>query len=50
MAGIGRGLTSKDTAFVVTKVSESLVYEYVNLVFENQVDIEKQKMLNREVD
>ena len=39
----------KDTAFVA-KVSEQLVYEYVNLVLENQVDIEKQKMLNGEVD
>ncbi len=49
LACISRGLTPKDTAFVA-KVSESLVYEYVNLVFENQVDIKKQKMLNGEVD
>ena len=49
LACISRGLTPKDTAFVA-KVSEKLVYEYVNLVLENQVDIEKQKMLNGEVD
>jgi len=49
LACISRGLTPKNTAFVA-KVSEKLVYKYVNLVLENQVDIEKQKMLNREVD
>ena len=33
-----KGLTTKETAFVV-KVSENLVFEYVNLIKENQVDI-----------
>jgi hypothetical protein len=42
-------LTPKDTVFVA-KVSENLVYEYVNLISENQLDIKKQKMLNEEVD
>ena len=33
-----KGLTPKDTAFVA-KVSENLVFEYVNLIQENQVAI-----------
>lgn len=36
-----KGLTPKETAFVV-KVSEKLVFEYVNLIQENQVDINEQ--------
>lgn len=36
-----QGLTPKDTAFIV-KVSENLVYEYMNLIKENQLDIEIQ--------
>lgn len=38
---LSKGLTPKETAFVV-KVSEKLVYEYVNLIQENQLDINKQ--------
>lgn len=36
-----QGLTPKDTAFIV-KVSEKLVYEYMNLIQENQLDIKNQ--------
>lgn len=41
LACLHKGLTSKETAFVV-KVSEKLVFEYVNLINENQVDINEQ--------
>ena len=36
-----QGLTPKDTAFIV-KVSEKLVYEYMSLIHENQLDIKNQ--------
>jgi hypothetical protein len=38
---LNQGLTPKDTAFVA-KVSENLVYEYINLIHENQIDIKEQ--------
>lgn len=38
LACLHKGLTPKDTAFVA-KVSENLVFEYVNLIQENQVAI-----------
>jgi len=41
LACLHRGLSPKDTAFVV-KVSERLVYEYLNLIHKNQVDIKEQ--------
>jgi len=41
LACLHQGLTPKDTAFVA-KVSQSLVYEYINLIHENQLDIENQ--------
>lgn len=41
LACLHKGLTPKETAFVV-KVSEKLVFEYVNLIQENQVDINEQ--------
>jgi DNA-binding CsgD family transcriptional regulator len=41
LACLHRGLTPKETAFVV-KVSEKLVYEYLNLIQENQIDIKEQ--------
>jgi hypothetical protein len=41
LACLHRGLTPKDTAFVA-KVSENLVYEYINLIHENQIDIKEQ--------
>jgi DNA-binding CsgD family transcriptional regulator len=41
LACLHKGLTPKETAFVV-KVSERLVFEYVNLIHENQVDINEQ--------
>jgi len=41
LACLHKGLTPKDTAFVA-KVSESLVFEYVNLIQENQVAIKEQ--------
>ena len=41
LACLHQGLSPKDTAFVV-KVSKNLVYEYLNLIQENQVDIEEQ--------
>jgi DNA-binding CsgD family transcriptional regulator len=42
LACLSQGLTPKDTAFVA-KVSENLVYEYMNLIDENQLDIKEQK-------
>jgi DNA-binding CsgD family transcriptional regulator len=39
LACLHQGLSPKDTAFVA-KVSERLVYEYINLIQENQIDIE----------
>ncbi len=36
-----QGLTPKDTAFVA-KVSENLIYEYVSLIEQNQLDIKEQ--------
>ncbi|MBW1993092.1 MAG: DUF1670 domain-containing protein [Deltaproteobacteria bacterium] len=39
---LNKGLSPKDTAFVA-KVSESLVYEYMNLIAENQLDIKEQE-------
>ena len=41
LACLHRGLTPKETSFVV-KVSEKLVYEYLNLIQENQIDIKEQ--------
>jgi DNA-binding CsgD family transcriptional regulator len=41
LACLHKGLTPKDTAFVA-KVSENLVFEYVNLIQENQVAIKEQ--------
>lgn len=41
LACLHKGLTPKETSFVV-KVSEKLVFEYVNLIQENQVDIKEQ--------
>lgn len=42
LACLNKGLTPKDTAFVA-KVSENLVYEYMNLIDNNQQDIRKQE-------
>ena len=42
-----QGLTPKDTAFVA-KVSENLVYEYINLIEENQLAIKEQMCINLE--
>ncbi len=42
LACLSKGLTPKETAFAV-KVSEKLVYEYVNLIEDNQLEIDKQK-------
>jgi hypothetical protein len=42
LACLSQGLTPKDTAFVA-KVSENLIYEYVSLIEENQLDIKEQK-------
>ncbi|MBW1699674.1 MAG: DUF1670 domain-containing protein, partial [Deltaproteobacteria bacterium] len=39
---LNKGLNPKDTAFVA-KVSESLAYEYMNLIAENQLDIKEQE-------
>ena len=39
---MNKGLTPKDTAFVA-KVSEKLVYEYMNLINKNQNIIENQE-------
>ena len=41
LACLHRGLSPKETSFVV-KVSEKLVYEYLNLIQENQIDIKEQ--------
>lgn len=41
LACLNKGLTPQDTAFVA-KVSKNLVYEYMNLIAENQLEIEKQ--------
>ena len=38
LACLNKGLTTKNTAFVA-KVNEQLVYEYVNLIAENQNEI-----------
>lgn len=43
LACLNKGLTSKDTAFVA-KVSENLVYGYMNLISKNQNEIEKQEI------
>lgn len=43
-----QGLTPKDTAFVA-KISENLVYEYINLIQENQLDFKEQLVLNGKV-
>ena len=43
-----QGLTPKDTAFVA-KISESLVYEYMNLIQENQLDFKEQLIINGKV-
>jgi len=40
-----QGLSPKDTAFVI-KVSENLVFDYINLINENQIDIEQQTCIN----
>jgi len=45
-AYLHRGLSPNETAFVV-KVSQQLVYEYLNLIHENQIDI-KEQMGNKE--
>jgi len=42
LACLSKGLTPADTAFVA-KVSKNLVYEYVNLIAENQLDIKKKE-------
>ena len=41
LACLEKGLTPQDTAFVA-KVSKNLVYEYMNLIAENQLDIKEQ--------
>jgi len=42
LACLNKGLTPKDTAFVA-KVSEKLVFEYMNLINKNQNDIKNQE-------
>lgn len=42
LACLNKGLTPKDTAFVA-KVSENLVYEYMNLIQNNQNEIENRE-------
>lgn len=42
LACLNRGLCPRDAAFVA-KVSENLVYEYMNLIAENQLDIKEQE-------
>lgn len=42
LACLHKGLTPKDTAFVA-KVSKNLVYEYMSLIAENQLDIKEQE-------
>lgn len=44
---LSQGLTPRDTSFVA-KVSENLVYEYLNLIQENQIDIKEQMCLGDE--
>lgn len=46
LACLHKGLTPIETSFVA-KVSESLVFEYENLIRENQVDIKEQMENNR---
>jgi hypothetical protein len=41
LACLHKGLTPKDTAFVA-KIGENLVFEYVNLIQENQVAVKEQ--------
>ena len=48
LACLHKGLSPKETAFVV-KVSEKFVFEYVNLIQENQVDINEQIGQNENV-
>lgn len=45
LACLHKGLTPTETSFVA-KVSETLVFEYVNLIQENQVDIKEQMEKN----
>lgn len=45
LACLNKGLTPKDTSFVA-KVSESLVYEYINLIEKNQLAIKEQEEAN----
>lgn len=45
LACLNKGLTPKDTAFVA-KVSKNLVYEYMNLIAENQLDIKEHNGIN----
>ena len=49
LACLSQGLTPKDTAFVA-KVSQNLVYEYINLIYENQLDIKKQNGIYGDID
>ncbi len=42
LACLNKGLTPKDTAFVA-KVSENLVYEYMNLITNNQNEIDNRE-------
>ncbi len=49
LACLNKGLTPKDTAFVA-KVSESLVYEYMNLINENQLDIKEHEGIYMGID
>lgn len=49
LACLNRGLSPKDTAFV-SKVSERLVYEYMNLIDQNQLDIKEQERVYGDVD
>ena len=49
LACLSQGLTPKDTAFIAN-ISENLVYEYINLIHENQLDIKEQKSLYGGVD
>lgn len=49
LACLSKGLTPTDTSFVA-KVSKNLVYEYVNLIAENQLDIKEQEGIYAGVD
>ena len=42
LACLNKGLTPQNTSFMA-KVSENLVYEYMNLISGNQFDIKEQK-------